>query len=219
MPTAPARRANLTDAADIATYRAAYARDGKRVVLRPGADRASAHQALSRLVKRYLHLALSIRDLHAVTLDNHTAESVLWDALGGVKSFSYDPSRASLAAWLRTVVKNALIDEARLLTSRAHDEIDEAMPTATDDGDDLFLDLVRAIDAMLVGEPRAALTREVIEARILDPARRNVPPTKLTDLARQHDLSISQARTIVDRAEKVVRDAAAEIGLSPRISG
>lgn len=217
MPT-PTRRANPADTVDIALYRDVYARDGKRVV-RPEANRAAAHAALSRLVKRYLPLALSIRDLHTPPLDDHTVESVLWDALGGAKSFTYNPDRASLAAWLRTTVRNALIDEARLLTSRAHDELDEAMPTATDDGDDLFLDLVRAIDAMLVGEARAELTREVIEARVLDPARRNVPPTKLTDLAREHDLSISQARTIVDHAEKVVRDAAAEIGLSPRISG
>lgn len=217
MPKAPARRANPRDAGDIALYRAAYARDGKHVVLRPGADRAAAHAALTRLVKNYLPLALGVRDLHAVTIDDHTVESVLWDALGGVKSFTYDPSRASLAAWLRTTVTNALIDEGRLLTARAHDELDEATP-ADERDDDAFADIVRAIDAILSGKPDADLLRAVIDERVLQPARRSVPPTKVADLSREHGLTRMQARIVVERAEQIARDAATKIGLRSRTS-
>lgn len=218
MPTTPARRANPTDAADIATYRAAYARDGKRVVLRPGANRAAAHAALSRLVQRYLPMALGIRSRVAPTLDDHTAESVLWDALGGVKSFVYDPTRASLAAWLRTVLHNSLISEARLLSAQAHDEIDEAMPAAETHEDDIFLiDLFVAIDAILATEPRRDAIREAARRRVVEPALTGHRAPSRAEIADALGLSEDVTRTVTDRAEEVVREAAQKMGLVARI--
>lgn len=213
----PTRRANPNDAADIATYRAAYARDGKRVVLRPGADRAAAHAALSRLVKRYLPLAQSIRDLHTPTLDDHTAESVLWDALGGVKSFVYDPTRASLAAWLRTTIKNALVSEARLLSARAHDEIDDATPAAAHEDDTFLIDLFVAIDAILATEPRRDAIREAARRRVVEPAIRGHRAPSRAEIADALGLSEDVTRTVTDRAEEVVREAAQKMGLVARI--
>lgn len=217
MPTTPARRANANDAEDIATYRAAYQRDGKRVVLRPGSNRASAHAALSRLVQRYLPLALSIRDLHTPTLDDHTAESVLWDALGGVKSFVYDPTRASLAAWLRTVLHNALISEARLLSAQAHDEIDEAMPVEGHEDDHFLIDLFVAIDAILATEPRRDAIREAARRRVVEPALTGHRAPSRAEIADALGLSEDVTRTVTDRAEEVVREAAQKLGLHARI--
>lgn len=217
MPTTPARRANPADAADIATYRAAYARDGKRVVLRPGADRASAHQALSRLVKRYLPLARSIRDLHTPTLDDHTAESALWDALGGVKSFSYVPDRAPLAAWLRTVAKNILVSESRLLSARAHDEIDESTPAEAHEDDIFLIDLFVAIDAILATEPRRDAIREAARRRVVEPAIRGHRAPTRAEIADALGLSEDVTRTVTDRAEEVVREAAQNLHLAARI--
>lgn len=217
MPTAPARRANPADAADIATYRAAYARDGKRVVLRPGASRASAHAALSRLVQRYLPMALGIRDLHTPTLDDHAVESVLWDALGGVKSFVYDPARASLAAWLRTVLRNALISEARLLSAQAHDEIDEAMPVEGHEDDHFLIDIFVAIDAILATEPRRDAIREAARRRVVEPALTGHRAPSRAEIASALGLSEDVTRTVTDRAEEVVREAAQKMGLVARI--
>ena len=225
MPRKPhPRNANPIDRACIAAYRAAYALDddGKRVVLIPGGDLAAANAGLKRLAERYWDLALGERDNHAPTIDAATVESELWDALGGAKSFTYDPDRASLAAWLRTVLRNALINLARhprFPALGAETLLDETVAAPDDrEDEDVFSDLLRAIHVLTSRDVDGDLLREVIDVRIIEPARRGVAPESIAHIQRAHDLPRHRAREVVGRAEEIARDAAANIGLAIRTS-
>lgn len=218
----PARNANPIDRACIAAYRAAYALDDDgRVVLIPGGDLAAATAALKTLAERYLPLAYSERDLHAPSVDHASTESILWEALG-IKSFAYDPDRAALASWLRVVVRNALIDLARLPRTPdlgAETLLDETVATPDNrEDEDVFTDLLRAIHVLTSRDADGVLLREVIDVRIIEPARRGVAPESVAHIQRAHDLTNHRARTVVERAEEIAREAAARIGLAARTS-
>lgn len=186
------------DTADLALYRAGYARsaDKRTVSPIPGADIRSADRALGRIYSRTHRRVFATVHRRLPGVDAAIVGDALNDALYR-RSFDYSPSGgATFSTWLGGVVgnavSNALRDAARAEARAERDALREERDTG---GDDELRNLIRAVLDTL--DDADALTRD-LAARILAPALGGRPEPRRA-IEQRHGLTPKAVRIAESR--------------------